>query len=593
MKPVKETVIRDFSDAVRLDNFRIDPDGGLKKREGYSFKSYLDGKVRGAIDDYETTYLVSGYSFYKYADDILSHIGTLDEAYFDDENEAVSLFIHARNIFIMGGGALYRYTPDTGSFDSIEGYTPLVIRNSNAALSSYEEYEPLNLISKTVRCHYNLLSGTTTYYLWGNASSLKAIYADGALVRSNYYTAYIQGASSYITFKTFFYTGQTDLVIEYTLDPSFHSGLTSQLFKGTKASFYEHEGEARMLIYGGSLKDKVYVSEYSRFDPIDSITGLHKTTNSKGEECSTIYEIQQSYIKDRFNYFTKTGFAEVGFDGETVRAVERLSDHYMVFSKSGIYRAEHLDGLNNGKNLKTSGIKTVLITDEYGIGQASGTAVYEDSLYFYNENGLYRYRYNSTTNDFISASIPIVDYAAPDRKASDRVSLFLYRRYGELWCCYDGYASVYDLKRKRWSRFSGIDTDLLFCCDSHAAFSKGSCLYVFDESNYTDGGVGFEAVFESKNYDLGSKFSTKVLYGFGVCLDRIIGATIEAAVTSDKGVSLALSYSPNANSSVSPSVMRSHARLSSVSFVKCTLVSPADNAPANVREIMFRYREMG
>ena len=158
---------------------------------------------------------------------------------------------------------------------------------------------------------------------------------------------------------------------------------------------------------------------------------------------------------------------------------------------------------------------------------------------------------------------------------------------------YDGYVSVYSLKHKLWYRFTGIRPDMMFRCDSHAALAIDSAFYVFDENSFTDNGTGFEAVFESKNYDLGNKFANKTIFGFGVCIDRAMGGALESTLTSDKGISLSLEYANDNSSPVSPAVLRSHARLSNVGYVKCVLVSPANRGPANVREIMFRYRETG
>ena len=593
MNPIQETEINCFEDAEVLDNFRIGPDGGLTKREGYSFAAYLDGKVRGTLNDAETTYLVAGYSFYTFSDGELSYIGYLSSCSFDDENEEVFLFIAARSVYIMGGGSFYRYDPDTGYFGEEIGYCPLIRRNSQNLGHTFDPFEPMNIGSYGLRIHYNTNTSSSRYNLFGSAVKVNGVWLDGELQTKGVYTTVINGTSSYVSMNVNYLRDTTDVVIEYELDPNVHPQMRRQLFKCTKAAVYEHEGELRMLIYGGELKDRIYVSDYAHFDPVECARELYTTTNARDEQIKTIYDKELKYKRNTFNYFIEVGSTAVGFNGDTVRSIARIQDKYMVFTGSGSYHAEYVDEIVDENGYKTSGIKTCLITDEYGICKNSGTAVFEDSIYFFSDNGLYRYSYNSMTYDFIATHIDIPEYASPPREAYGRIRLFLYRRYGELWCLYDGYATVFNIRKKLWYRFSGINADKLFCHDGGAGLSKDYTLYIFDENSYTDAGVGFEAVYRSKSYDLGNVFAKKTVYGLGAAFDSLSGARIDCTLVGDTGISRTYSLTPVFNGGVSPAVVRKHVRLDGVRHIKLVIVSPADRAPGNLKSIMIRYRELG
>lgn len=566
MNAIKETIIRDLSDAEYIDNYRLHSDGTLEKREGYLLINEFPSPIRGAAADELVTYAVAGSYLYRVTENGTDTLGYLGSCTFTSDTEEVTMFIEKGAVYMIGGGSYYKYTPSTDTLVEIEGYVPLVRRKVGASTSG-EKYESRNLLTPRVKISVLTSDTDGEIDLWGRVSKVTAIYVGTTKLKETDYTVTISRyALGSVTILTDYSSMSTEMTIEYELDTTYYPTYRSLYLSGTKAYVFDDELGRRLFLYGGEKTGVVYTSEFG---------AQHTTTGEK------------------LDYFPETAKFTVGDGTKPVYAMQALGGRTVIMTSNTIYELTQ-SSATTAAGIATRRFSTKTVTIEMGIRKSSGIILYEDELYFVSENGLYKFAYNAETFEYYAILIDFADYAAPSRDEYDRLSLFLYRQNSELWCVCDDCAYVYSLRFERWFRFSGFSGAghmLLHCGD--AAFYEDCCLYAFADGSYSDAGVGFDAVYESKQYDFDNIFAPKTIYGFGAAFDRIEGAKLICTLKNDKGQEFTVEFLAENLDDPSPMVSRIHSRLGNSAYVICRFVSPADSAPANIRSIMFRYREIG
>lgn len=565
MKAVKEHIISDFSKADSINNFRLTADGTLEKREGFSEIELFDSPIRGATSSEYVTYIVAGNELYSISESGIVLLGNLSNCQFSDEEESVEIFVESGCVYIIGGGGFYKYSEETEIFAEVSCYVPLIRINAGASTVG-EEHEERNLVSSRVRVSVLTTDTEKTITLWGKSSNVVAVYVnDKALRTDKYSVTYRPNGDALVTVLDDYSGEAEELIIEYDLNTTYYPIMRTEYFSAKKAYIHREGLKNRLFLYG-KTDGTVITSEF----------GVLQTAES-----------------EMFGYFTESSLFLVGDGLLPPISMQSLDTRTVIMTKSAIHELT-ASSVSTLGGISTKKFSTKLVTPEMGIGENSGIILYEDELYFINENGLYRFAYNAETFEYYAIRIDFADYCTPHHGELAKMSLFLLRNRHELWCVHPEGALVYSLRFKCWFSYSGFNAvGRMLLHMRNAAFYSENALYGFIEGSTKDIDTGFNAEYVSKPIDLGDIFAEKTLYGFGAAFDRIKDAKLICTVENDKGRKITDELKSDDAEDPSPIVLRCHMRLGRSKYLICRLLSPADAAPANIRSIMFRFRESG
>ncbi len=564
MKAVREHIISNFSTADSINNFRLTATGTLEKREGFSQIDLFTSPVRGAVSSEYTTYITAGSCLYSVSESGTVLLGELTNCQFSDDTEKAEMFIESGCVYIVGGGGFYKYIPEKNSLAEVSCYIPVIRINAGSSTVG-EEYEERNLVSPRVRVSILTTDTAERIKLWGKSTNVVGAYINGKAVRTDKYAiTYEPNGDAYIRFLEKYVEGD-ELIVEYDLNSDKYPLMRNVYFSGTKA-YVHREGLRNRLFLYNDIDGTVITSEFGAFQTAES---------------------------EMFGYFTESSLFLVGDGLLPPISMQSLDTRTVVMTKSAIHELTASNSSTLG-GVSTKKFSTKLVTPEMGIGENSGIVLYEDELYFLNENGLYRFAYNAETFEYYAIRIDFADYCTPHHSELTRMSLFLLRSRHELWCVHSEGALVYSLRFKCWFTYSGFNAvGRMLLHMRNAAFYSDNALYGFIEGSTTDIDAGFDAEYVSKPIDLGDIFEEKTLYGFGAAFDRIENARLICELENDKGRKISTELKSEDVGDPSPIVLRSHMRLGRSKYLICRLLSPANAAPANIRSIMFRFRESG
>ncbi len=565
MKAVREHIISDFSNAESINNFRLTANGTLEKREGFSRIDIFDLTVRGAVSSEYTTYIVSGNGLYSVSEYGTAFLGDLVECQFSDDTEKAEMFIESGCVYIVGGGGFYKYTPEKNLLSEVSCYIPL-IRIKAGSSTVGEEYEERNLVSPRVRISVSTTDTDDSIQLWGKSNNVVAAYVnDKEISKEKYSISYRSNGDVYVRFLENYSAVADELFVEYDLNILHYPLMRKQFFSQKKAYVHREGLKNRLFLYGDN-DGAVLTSEFGAFQTAES---------------------------EMFGYFTESSLFLVGDGLLPPISMQSLNTRTVIMTKSSILELTASNGSTSG-GVSTKKFSTKLVTPEMGIGENSGIILYEDELYFLNENGLYKFAYNAETFEYYAIRIDFADYCMPHHSDLTKMSLFLLRSRHELWCVHPEGAFVYSLRFKCWFTYSGFNAvGQMLLHMRNAAFYSDNALYGFIEGSTKDIDAGFDAEYVSKPIDLGDIFAEKTIYGVGAAFDRVKDAKLMCTLENDKGRKISTELKSEDAVDPTPIVLRSHMRLGRSKYLICRLLSPADAAPANIRSIMFRFRESG
>ncbi len=563
MKTPEMTVLKDFSKGDLIENFRVDADGSLKRRDGCVLMTSFPAVIRGLLsvreDVGEVIYLVAATTLYRYAEGVKTALGTLDNAVFQSESEHVEMFMFAGKLYILGGGDYFCYDGET--LAPVDGYIPLIRRGANGTDQGYA-YEPQNLLTNKVRMRFFPNSSTTQFRLYGDATSIDAVYVSGQK-RETGYSLVNNTSGSHLKLSSTIFTNTEDIIeVFYTLA---NSSQREKITSCRHSAVYGGDTDSRVFLYGGENKAVIY--------PTDPENGDGQTVISA-------------------EYFPMGGEITVGDGNLFVTGAVRQFDRLAIFTEdAAFYTYPHKDEDVNG--LERYSFPILPLNSDVGASKEGGAILVENEPFALNENGLYRFKSTSVRDERLAILVEAPAFAGFSRAFIESCRLYVNRLRGELWCYgMDGEESrivVYNARTDVWYRFTGITPDLMFTYEGDPAFTVDGLLFRFQEGLNDDSGVGFDAVFESGALSLGNAFGDKTLYECGMALECADGASLSMALSSNHGDRVNLNFAADAGKD--RRVLRAHARLGHVQYLSFSLTCPADAPPVRVREIMLRYRE--
>lgn len=556
MREVREIVLRDFSDAKFIENFCINDEGTLKKRDGNLLIADFDTPVRGMVSDgNEHIYVATGYDFYDITADGIRYVGPLSGCSFKSESEKCLMYIASGIVYIIGGNATYRYELSSGILSCDSVYVPVYATDNHLG-------ELANLMTPHIREQY-VSPSDGNCYIHHAFVRVCSVDVDGVFVSPDDYTI-----SQYTSYEVQRLTLSSNIdVLRKTVTVEYETAMPELLLgrddflSCKKVYHYNSDDLARVLLYG-SDSGKLY---YSEALPIDDLGNV----------------ILGDYFPTDYVMTIDEGMTKV------IELVKQ-NDRTLVFTKNSIYYLAERS-INDSRGNSHTGFKPILINSDIGITEASGAVNFEDKIFFMNGLGLYKLSHNPVDRKYTCTSVKIPEHIGISPSRYEDVRLHLNRQSRELWCILDDVIAVYDLKNGMWYRFTGFLPEDPIPHGANTVFISGSQVCVHGMAD-TDCGEGFDATVRLDGIDFGNIFSKKTIYGFGVALERYEGARLECTLESDKGATFSFEVDCDNEGASSPVVKHTHARLGGVNYVSCSITSPGDAAPANVREVLLRYR---
>lgn len=549
-----ETVLSNFFDATHVENYRFRKDGTLVKRNGSVCISEFSKPIRAMLyDTNERIYLISGDILYYIANGQQSLLLWLEKCNFSDDSEKCLMFIYSGILYIIGGGAVYTFDIENMLFRANQGHV--------SRISASEEESPaesFNLMGQRVRECFTM----TVYHSYELKSEPVEIFSvtvgEKVLDTSDYTIGYDSNGRCIITILDDY-----DVILGYTLAVEY--SVSDAFLAQERKNFLSSKGS---YIFKGDDAD--YILLY-------------------GNEEGCIY-YSKPKAEGMLDYFPADYKLVIGGGLGRVRAITEFGGRTLVVTQDTVYTLVQTD-VKDSYGTHHKGFRAVQLCTELGITENSGVQIFEGSMYFLNPLGLHRLYYNSTEDSFSRSRIDIPENINISARELSGAVLHIDRFYREIWCIFADRIAVYSFSTKKWYYFSGFAPENCTVIDSHTVFSQGGDVCRFDEAADDDCGRGFDATFQLENIDFGNVFAKKTIYGFGVSLERREGAVLDCTFISDKGDSYSFSVATDEDrGDATPVIKRTHARLSHCAYITCRITSPGDAAPANVKELLFRYR---
>ena len=563
MSTLHEKIIRDFTDCEKIENFRLGSGGELKKREGFVRLHSFKTAIRGAVSDGDTIYSVSDKSFYVYKDEKMTLKGTLSGAVFSSVEEKVTMFIHAPNVFIIGGGGYYSYDTVANTFTVLSGYAP-VLGTTDSTEDAQIIKEDFNLLTETVRRHFRMSKTQYTYSIPEKSTKVTTIKVNDVQIDSSLYIVSKSNNSITITLDSSVVLEYEGILeVEYIVVKTVFTANRSKITDCKKSYVFSTDAGAILFLY-----DSPHMSPgriiYSKCPdaPTNSCNG--------------------------FDYFPDKRELLIGDGTKPIHTIVEIGDRTVAITSDGIYEIRESILANGDVKFYTSRLYS-----ELGASESSGAVVYENYAFFMNETGLFRLSYDLMNSLYKIVQIDIPESIISSKNLYKSTQLHIDRGNGELWFYNGNGVGVYSIRYQKWYHFSGINADFFFNVNAKTAFVDYNTLNIFDETVYEDADGGFEAFIESKNISFDNVFTEKTIYAFGAAFERRDGAVLECVLINDKGNEFCTVIESDGSGVISPVVRNIHARLGKSAYIIYRISSPDYASPANLQEIMFRYRTTG
>lgn len=451
-----------------MKNFRIDPDGTLKKRTGFSPLLELpEGKLRAihAVSE-STVFALVGNGLYL-IDPKLSTC-TLKATLTESDSDAC-FFNYGDALYLIDGTEIYVYSG--GEWVAAEGYVPLYGQNWDPS-SRGEVYEPMNALSSRIRISYRVRnSSTTSIYIPYGMESLDAVFINGTDMALSGFS-WSQSSLSLSVNRTL-YVGD---IVEVWFAPtvSFFRAMRRRTRAHTRAATYgSGSGGAEpsgLVLYGGENPTEMYISR-------------------RVDEESFTY-IQQIYADAAPLYVVETDAISINDGNAAITATCRSGPNLAVFTEGSTHLLTKNDD-GTPKLLSISQTEGCLQRDGATALENAPVTASSGGILYWEPSVLYDNEYSAK-----SVSDPVA-HLLPSQ-LSGGCSAYL-RPKNEIWFYFGegGRVWVYNTHLKCWYSFDGFYPELLFTLGSEMAFVNGTTLYTFSDGLYTDDGVPIEATLES------------------------------------------------------------------------------------------------
>ena len=146
-----------------MKNFKMLPDGSIKRRSGYKTIFSADSTIRtiwsGNIDGYNSCYFIAKNKIYQLYES-MNAASTL--ATISSSSGKAEMFFLRDALYVIDGSEMYRFK--NGTLSTVSGYVPLFGKDWPVGKLG-EINEPLNILTRRARITYNAGSSPNAYLL--------------------------------------------------------------------------------------------------------------------------------------------------------------------------------------------------------------------------------------------------------------------------------------------------------------------------------------------------------------------------------------------------------------------------------------------
>ena len=473
-------------------NFRILPDGSLKKRYGYRILAQLEYDIRamwsGIIDGKFTGFVLVREKVKQldFETGALTDVGTVNS--YDSEAQ---FFYYQSSLYLVDGYRIYLIRPHDVSFP--HGYIPLVGKDWRDTYRG-APYERRNLLNNKGRITY-VISDDPSVYLKTDEeiSSIDLILINGEVINNSRYS--ITAMSRTVAVEGMEPGDRVEMFFTYANFP--YTEAYEGLLTNTRAMVFGGINNFRPFLWGGR-KGMMYTAAYVSEDAL----AASRMCDSRSDAL----------------YFPVGYEFTVGDGASEITAVSRHYDRLLIFNENGAWMA-------NSSSCGVDDFPVLNINSHAGVLSQGAAAMLGNRPCTVGQTTIYRW--TSSTDEFdecnaYSISEQIDGLLPPDFYKS--ATVFSDTARGELYFCSPALGDVvwvYSEKNGSWVRFNGISADRFISCGDEVGFIRGKTIYVFDKSLTVDMPEAYTAQTIRASYTSNSMtFDTdgkKRLYGVTLC----------------------------------------------------------------------------
>ncbi len=435
-------------------NFRILPDGTLKKRAGFRKLTSLPSAVRavwsGKLDGESTLFVLAGSNVYY----VEPNDGTATLiSKISNSGKNADFFYYQRSLFLIDGSEIYSVSKSDVRF--AVGYAPLIGKDWREDEIG-KINEPRNVLTRRARISYLIEKSTaSTLYTDGAISSIEAVYVNGVLLGSDKYM--ISSTPGVVIVSGLKQNDRVELYFTYA------SGLSAEnLAANTRAAVFGGISNSRPFLFGGDDGALMY-------------SGAHVSGSSLAD-CKRVYPDSDAI------YFPLGYEFTVGDGRYPICAVGRHFDRLLIFTEGGVWMAD-------SSSCGIEEFPVMSINTSTAIVSHGSIAMMGNSPCAVGIDGVYAYTANTDELDECNAysiSDSVLPFLSDDVLKSG--GLYHYAKTNELLLYSAGTDTVwaYSIPTSRWTRYTGIRADRFFNLEGEAAFTYGKDIFVFDENLTAD-----------------------------------------------------------------------------------------------------------
>ncbi len=446
-----------------IRNFRILPDGSLKKRYGWHAPMIFDAPLRGhwygELAGRSLRLAVAG----KYLFRLVGNDETVGVGALETQSGRVRFFAYGDALYLLDGSNLLRYDHESDSLAPACGYVPLYGRNWHPTELG-DVHEPLNLLNNRIRLHYFNTAAATSFTLPFYTASIDEVRLNGKKT-----TDYTLNAT-----MDSFTVGSVASSVEISCTIALPTETRTQLITSPCAFSDRMGNREHLMIYGSRAANRFFCAA--------------NVTNDMYAASRVAYP-----DSDRL-YFKQSGILLLGDHTHPITSVCRHEDRYLAFHKDGAYSvcfSEESDAVSAYSLLYGMGCSA---TD--AILRLNGDPVILNSagIFLLHAPASERDAFTVTNlSDAISERLP-AGFASNAITVEDRV-------HGELWFCdptADG-APIFVLQAatRQWCIFDGVEPTFFFRYGEQVGFGRELYLCLFDKANVSDSSGPIVASFQT------------------------------------------------------------------------------------------------
>lgn len=473
-----------------MTNFRIMPDGSIRKRCGFKTVYTADKNIRGVWSgmlDGEFVYIAVIYSNVYNVNFETKTAKTI--GYLLSIDTPVSFFFYCGKLYLRDSSGIYSVTPSSAS--KSEGYVPLY--GKDWPTSFYGEInEPLNILNTKARISYKVTANNTVMLPTKlKVTQVYALYKNGTLLSSSEYK--IDSNLNTINVNSVKEGDEFLAVVQIGISEPEINELKRKFTHATSSKVYSDIKSSRAFWWGDSLGNLIFTS----------------TTPSPEN-----YAESEKYFPGQGPLYVAFGSEFILGDGKNeVKAMLTHYDRLLIFSDGDVWMVDSsiladqnapMKAINSIAGSSVSGGVTMAGNDPISVGKHTV------------------FRWTSDTDEFNQCNAYSISEAINSKLTQsffDNAIVFNDVYKNELWFhdpLGDGTVWIYNVNKKYWYKYSGINAKFFFDANGKVGFSDGTSLFVFsDELEYdydaSDNAREIVATLESGIIDFESSDRKRIL----------------------------------------------------------------------------------